>query len=182
MKIHQVLLFILGLLIVSCQADLPKDENSSSEIKEELPQKVIKDTTKNISAEIDSVEIDSSTKVTKAERPSLSPAEMQFDSLTFDYGIIQSGAVITHDFKFVNIGDRPLEINNVIGSCGCTAASFNFLPFPKGDTGVIKARFDSKGKIGKQENTLTVKSNHKDGDIILKIKGVVKDSINFKKQ
>lgn len=177
MKIHYFFFLISGLFFFSCQIDAPENESNTTEVKEDIPKKITKDTIKKISQELDSAKVDSNAKeANKVEKPSLSPPEMKFEQMLYNYGVIVSGEVITHDFKFVNVGDRPLEINNVIGSCGCTAASFNFLPFPKGDTGVIKARFDSKGKIGKQENTLTVKSNHKDGDIVLKITGVVKDS------
>jgi hypothetical protein len=169
-------MMLITALLLSCQTDKPVEEQPSNEEAKEKLENLSEHEIEEDLPQTDTAKVDSNeNKITKVEKPSLSPPEMKFDTMVYDYGTIESGEVINYNFKFVNIGDRPLEINNVIGSCGCTAASFNFLPFPKGDSGVIKARFNSKGKIGKQENTLTIKSNHAGGDQLLIIKGMVKD-------
>ncbi len=174
MRQIQLILFIALFGLGACQADqASKTESPSvSSQSDPLPSAPPPSEPKPL---VDSLAKDTTPPVTKAEKPKLSPPQMEFDTLVYDFGTIESGDVVKYEFKFRNLGDRPLEINNIIGSCGCTAASIPFLPFPKGDEGSIQARFDSKGKIGKQENTLTIKSNNGTGDVVLTIKGVVKD-------
>lgn len=115
--------------------------------------------------------------VKKAERPQRLPAQAQFVATKHNYGTIKTGSIIEHTFTFKNIGDLPLEIKDVRGSCGCTLGSYSFLPIRKNEQSTIKARFDSKGKMGNQKSTLTVVTNGTPAEYVLTLEGVVRDSI-----
>jgi hypothetical protein len=74
-------------------------------------------------------------------------------------GSIPRGAVVEHTFKFTNTGKTPLLIANVRTTCGCTATEWTRTPVAPGESGVVKARFDSTGKSGPQHKVITVISN-----------------------
>lgn len=124
---------------------------------------------------LDTMESDTASTVNKVERPSLKPAYISFETPTYRFDTITAGEIVNYEFKFSNTGERPLEIKRVKASCGCTTPSWPFLLFAKGESSSIKARFDSKGKKGQQENTITVFSNAENAEVRLKLVGFVKE-------
>src|SRR2546425_5861545 len=48
--------------------------------------------------------------------------KIQFASTEFDFGKVEAGFAVKHDFLFTNIGRATLEIRDVRPGCGCTAA------------------------------------------------------------
>jgi hypothetical protein len=74
-------------------------------------------------------------------------------------GVLKEGEKIEVLFPFKNIGDKPLVINNVVASCGCTVPEKPEEPIMPGKQGIIKAVFDSKGRAGTNHKTITVKAN-----------------------
>lgn len=110
----------------------------------------------------------------KPKRKPLAPAKAQFASQTHNYGNITEGDIIEHIFVLENTGQRPLEILKTSGSCGCTVASYSFLPIKPGEKSKIKARFNSLGKLGKQKTTLTVTTNGQPRTYILSLEGSVR--------
>ena len=114
-------------------------------------------------------------KATKKVKPVLSPAFMRFEKMVFAFEPMPAGQILEHEFVFTNTGDKPLEISKVEGSCGCTVGSYSFLPIAKGEQSKIGVRFDSKGKIGKQNTTLSIHSNAQNSPQVLRLEGVVLD-------
>ncbi|HCW08483.1 MAG TPA: DUF1573 domain-containing protein [Cytophagales bacterium] len=98
----------------------------------------------------------SSTPETKPEGPL---AEIKYDNNTFDFGSITEGQKVSHTYKVTNTGNAPLIIQNAQPSCGCTVPEWTKTPIPVGGTGYVKAEFDSKGKTGMQNKTITVTAN-----------------------
>ncbi|MFN8153523.1 MAG: DUF1573 domain-containing protein [Bacteroidia bacterium] len=99
--------------------------------------------------------------------------EMVFDVLEFNFGTIKQGESVTHEFTFVNNGKEDLVITNAQGSCGCTVPQYPKEAIAKGAKGVIKVTFNSAGKMGLQDKTVTLTSNAKNSPIILHLKGTV---------
>ncbi|MFO7616333.1 MAG: DUF1573 domain-containing protein [Bacteroidales bacterium] len=75
---------------------------------------------------------------------------------SFNFGTITPGQKITHDFILKNEGTDPLIIRKVSTTCGCTASVPDKYEIPGGDQTVIKSTFDSRGKAGKQFQTITL--------------------------
>jgi hypothetical protein len=100
---------------------------------------------------------------TNAERDSANYTTIEWiDSTTKDLGRIKQGAVAEVNYKFKNTGDKNLIFTNVRASCGCTVPEKPEKPFASGEEGVIKAKFDSRGKrIGETRNTVYVTANTK---------------------
>ncbi len=98
----------------------------------------------------------------------------------FKFGKIKQGEKVEHNYKFKNTGKSDLIIRNVKASCGCTATSPKDKVIKPGQESNIKTIFNSSGKKGKQNKSITVITNipgkNKQGDnsrIILRITGEV---------
>ncbi|MDZ7897156.1 MAG: DUF1573 domain-containing protein [Arcicella sp.] len=89
---------------------------------------------------------------------------MQVDSPTVDLGKIYEGDTIMHTYKFKNTGNMPLVLSAVNASCGCTTPSYSTDPVQPGESGYIKVKFNSKGKEGKLNKTVTAYANTKPAD------------------
>lgn len=78
-----------------------------------------------------------------------------------DFGKINEGEKLEVIFHYKNTGDKPLVIYMVKPSCGCTLAETPGKPLAPGETGEIKALFNSEGKPGMQHKTISVDANTK---------------------
>lgn len=76
-----------------------------------------------------------------------------------DMGQITEGQKLEVAFRFKNSGTKPLIIQSVQPSCGCTVAETPKEPIAPGQEGVIKGVFDSNGKPGVNTKTMTVLAN-----------------------
>jgi hypothetical protein len=114
------------------------------------------------------------TPVVSCPRSDPNEPVMSFENDTCNFGTITQGEIVTCDFRFKNTGRSPLLIMNVNSSCGCVVPGYSKEPVPPGKTGVVTGRFNSAGKMGVQDKTLTVSSNNRDGMIVLHITGTVK--------
>lgn len=85
--------------------------------------------------------------------------QIKFESLEHDFGRIEDGDAVDCEFKFTNTGSGLLLISNVHPGCGCTVTQMDKKEYKPGETGVIRARFDPKGKGGIQAKSITVTSN-----------------------
>jgi len=101
-------------------------------------------------------------------------ANIDFLETVHDFGTIQEGDKPSFDFHFVNIGDAPLVIVSVDKSCGCTEPSFPEEAILPGDTASIQVGYNSVGRKGRFDKSITVNSNAKDGAVRLRIVGRVK--------
>jgi hypothetical protein len=91
--------------------------------------------------------------------PKVDGPVLAFEKNTHDFGDIVQGDKVEHVFKFTNTGNEPLIITNIQVTCGCTAPEWPRNPIMPGAKGEIKIAFNSAGKIGRQNKTVTVVSN-----------------------
>jgi len=78
-----------------------------------------------------------------------------------DFGKIEEGQKLEVSFRFKNTGDKPLVIERVQPSCGCTVAEQSTEPIAPGGEGQVKASFNSQGRTGVNHKTLFVTANTK---------------------
>lgn len=84
------------------------------------------------------------------------------DSTVKDLGKIKEGQIAEVTYRFKNSGDKNLVIANVSASCGCTVPEKPEKPFAPGEEGVIKAKFDSRGRgLGVARKDVYVTANTK---------------------
>lgn len=98
---------------------------------------------------------------------------IKFERLTHDYGRIDEGAKVKTTFKFTNTGDKPLIISSAVGSCGCTVPNWPKAAIAPGEGGVIDVQFDSEGKHGQVEKSVTVTANCNPPSTLLTIKATI---------
>ncbi len=105
---------------------------------------------------------------TDAELP-----EMAFEEEVFDFGQIIQGEKVTHAFVFKNTGKKNLIISSASGSCGCTVPEWPSEPVKAGQSGRINVVFNSEGKSGIQEKTVTIVTNCEPATRIIRIKAEI---------
>jgi hypothetical protein len=143
----QLILLLVSLALVSC--------NSSSDEKTITTDLVNSPLTANSNAE-------------KVLTPNIEMLET-----SYNFGEIQQGESVTHDFILKNTGDADLIISAAKGSCGCTVPEWPKTPIAKGEDAVIKVTFNSSGKSGKQNKTVTLVTNAIPNTKVLTINGNV---------
>jgi hypothetical protein len=97
----------------------------------------------------------------------------KFSDEKHDFGLIDEGLMATHEFEFVNTGTTPIIITDVKASCGCTTPFWTKEPVAPGAKGSIKASYNSEGRPGVFNKSITVTSNAVEPTTVLTIKGVV---------
>lgn len=142
-----VALLIVSVLAISCNSSANTNAN-------------------NASVEIDATESD----VTKTTGFALVEAEND----TYDFGVIEEGEKVTHEFVFTNTGTAPLIINSVRASCGCTTPNYPKEPIKPGEQSKIEVVFDSSNQPGMQHKVITMLSNTEESQTIFHLKGQVK--------
>jgi|SRR5690606_32666558 len=117
---------------------------------------------------VDPTSLDSSNVLSPDEMPSI-----DFVDSFHDFGTVTAGEVVEHEFVFKNNGGIPLIISQTIASCGCTIPEKPTDPILPGEEGKIKVAYNSAGKEGLEEKTITVLSNAAESRKVLKIKTIV---------
>jgi hypothetical protein len=87
-----------------------------------------------------------------------------------DFGVVNKGQRVTHEFKIRNAGSAPLAITEVRPSCGCTVAEFDSNIEP-GEEGKIAATVDTrnfKGGIAKSVRVFTNDPENPQIDLVIK--------------
>lgn len=99
-----------------------------------------------------------------------------FENTDFEFGTIKAGDKTTNNFTFTNTGKSDLIIRKIKASCGCTATNPEKMVIKPGETSHITATFNSAGKKGKQNKTITVITNDpKQSSTVLKVIGDVEE-------
>ena len=147
MKTPQFLLLFLFSLAISC--------NSSSDDKAITTDLVASPLTANQSAKTVAVPV------------------VEMKETSFDFGEMQQGESVTHDFVLKNTGEADLIISAAKGSCGCTVPQWPKAPISQGEEATIKVTFNSAGKSGKQNKTVTLVTNAIPNTKVLTINGNV---------
>lgn len=92
-----------------------------------------------------------------------SQAEIKFETVTHNFGqFSENDPIVSCTFKFMNVGDAPLVINQAIASCGCTVPEYTKTPIQPGKSGEIKVTYNGTGKFpGHFKKSITVRTNGK---------------------
>ncbi len=100
--------------------------------------------------------------------------QLTFDNPHADMGRVIQGARVDEVYTFTNTGGSPLVISDVRSTCGCTVGKdWPKDPIAPGEVGTISVSFDSEGRSGRQEKTVTVVANTTPPSTILTLTGEV---------
>ena len=84
---------------------------------------------------------------------------LDFKDTLHDFGSIHEEEIVEYDFAFTNNGKTPLLITSATGSCGCTVPEYPREAIAPGKSGIMKVTFNSTGKSGHQEKSVTIHAN-----------------------
>lgn len=99
--------------------------------------------------------------------------DIKFEEEVYDFGKMTQGEKVSHSFYFKNTGGKNLIISGANGSCGCTVPTWPKEPIRSGDNGKIDVVFNSEGKSGYQEKTVTLVTNCEPATRIIRIKAEI---------
>ena len=103
--------------------------------------------------------------------------EIKFEKTTIDLGTFsQDDGIQKCVFRFTNVGNDKLIINNVHTSCGCTVAKYSEEPISPGGSGEISITYNGAGKMpGKFKKSIQVFTNCEKDMVRLFIMGYMSD-------
>ena len=105
------------------------------------------------------------------------PTTVQIIDSAYNFGKVAEGSIVEYNYRFKNTGNKPLVITSTPTSCGCTVSEKPEKPIQPGEASFIKVKFNSKGRVGKVDKTITVLSNAQPGFPELKLSGEVTEKI-----
>ena len=119
---HILLLATLTVVLFACKQTGKEQSPTDPEIlKKEAIQQALADTTNLIEV-------------------------LWLDPVDQKLGTLKANESVSITWRFRNVSDKPLVIENVSASCGCTVPEKPEQPIAPGQEGVIKASFNGSGE------------------------------------
>lgn len=148
--------FFIAIVVVtsffSCTSETKKEEKST-----------------NVSTDVINVP---ATASDKPAEPGSAPV-IVFNEEKHDFGKITQGEKVSWSFIFKNTGGSELVISSAQGSCGCTVPSYPKAPVKPGESSKVDVVFDSEGKSGLVQKTVTLVTNCNPSTRVLTISATV---------
>jgi hypothetical protein len=91
--------------------------------------------------------------------PAGSSPVMDFEDEKHDFGRITQGETVSYSFIFKNNGGSDLVISSAQGSCGCTIPNYPKEAIKPGQVAKVDVKFESSGKSGLVQKTVTLVTN-----------------------
>lgn len=148
-----------AVLLYSCEGN---NELGATEQKGEISSAIDADV--ELSEETKKQMAEEQRKMVKEEEKlAATLTTMTFNKELHDFGNVEAETDVFTTFEVTNTGDRPLIIEHVSASCGCTTPKKPEKPIPPGATDVIEVKFKSKpGQLNEINKTVTVTANTKE--------------------
>lgn len=145
-KISFILIIVFGITILGCNND----------------------TNKKLDADIVS-----NSKSATGEMKVYEAPKMTFKKIEHDFGKVIQGEYVRYSYKYTNTGKSDLLISKVSTSCGCTVPTYSKSPIAPGESSLIEVIFDTRGRKGIQNKTITVLANTLPNKTVLRLKANV---------
>ena len=105
-----------------------------------------------------------------AEEAAANMTTMTFNELSHEFGTVKEDTKHLYNFVVTNTGKKPLFIQDVKASCGCTTPKKPEKAIAPGKSDIIAVEFHPKvGQLGRQDKTVTVMANTEPNMVVLKI-------------
>lgn len=162
-----VFIFPIFLLILSCSTD------STSKTNGRISSKIEADpvSESELKKELEDVDKEEAERIKEIEA---SQTSMTFDRMKHDFGKVVEDSENKTTFKVKNTGKKPLIIESVSASCGCTTPTKPEKPIAPGKSDIIEVVFHPKvGQLNEQTKTVTVTANTEPSMSVLTISAFV---------
>lgn len=164
-------LLVLGVIISSCGGSDYEVKKHEGEVKSAIASNAKTDA--ELEAELKEYERQEEERIKKEQA---STTTISFDKLKHDFGDVKADSDNSTYFTVTNTGDKPLIIEDVSASCGCTTPIKPEGPIAPGKSDLIEVRFHSKpGQLNEIIKTVTVTANTKEKVHKLEIRAFVKE-------
>ena len=98
---------------------------------------------------------------------------MTFEEESYDFGTVDEGTIVEHEFTFKNTGKAPLIVVDAKSTCGCTVPTWSKKPIAPGESGTMLVKFNTNGKPDAQTKPITITANTESGMESIKVTGMV---------
>ncbi|HEV8514692.1 MAG TPA: DUF1573 domain-containing protein [Cyclobacteriaceae bacterium] len=171
MKIRTTIMLVVALGFVATGCRDKAAEKKIAELESRLAQL---EGNKTTTTPTSSVPLPATAATPAAEEKPTGPLPViEFGTTEHDFGTVAEGQKVSYTYTVKNTGAAPLLIQNAQPSCGCTVPDWTKTPIAVGGTGFVKAEFDTHGKAGIQNKTITVTSNSWPRTTVIKFKAMV---------
>lgn len=144
-------LIVIICMIASCNSNPSKESDIISSIAAD------QESPKELSERLKQIEIEEK-QLALAEKKN--QTSITFEKIVHDFGNIKPNSINTYKFKFENTGKKPLIIDRVTASCGCTTPHKPEEPILPGKSEYITVEFHPKPAQKKHiSKTIVVESN-----------------------
>lgn len=166
--IKQIITIAIVPLLFSCSSTV-EYKKKDGDIQSTLSASTLSDEELRIAAE----EYEKETAA-KEQAFLASATSIDFDKLKHDFGDVMPDSDNTTEFIVYNTGDKPLILDDVSASCGCTMPQKPEGPILPGESDVIKVTFHPKpGQVNEIKKTITVTANTEKKVHMLEIRAFV---------
>ncbi len=154
-------LFILTLGLAACsETAKPKSPEPSSIVATDENTKELQESLKDVAEE----------EKRLAQEAKANMTTMEFSELSHEFGKVMEDTKHLYNFVVKNTGKKPLYIQDVKASCGCTTPKKPEKAIAPGKSDIIAVEFHPKvGQLGRQDKTVTVMANTEPNMVVLKI-------------
>ena len=161
--------FISILLLASCES-----ENSSKKVGKLVSTVVANDENEaELKKELSEVEKEEKERL---ESEASNITTMSFDKMEHDFGKVKVDTDNKTVFYVTNTGKKPLIIEGVSASCGCTTPTKPEQAIQPGKRDKIEVVFHPKpGQLKEQSKTVTVTANTDPKMVVLNVKAFVEE-------
>ncbi len=149
----KIILSVFSLVFLAALVSCEKNENAGgtqTDIKKDTNNPAT--ATPNPPPDADQQKVDSMPKTT-----------VKWSEENYDFKKIKEGEKVSHRFVVENTGQNDLLMTKVKPSCGCTTAGFSKESIKPGAKGFVEIEFNSAGKSGTQQKSITVLGNFEGG-------------------
>lgn len=99
---------------------------------------------------------------------------LRFSYDTYDYGhIAEDGGSVRCSFEATNLGSKPIDIERIVTTCGCTSAHYESSRVAPGERFRFDVSYDPMNRPGRIDRQIIVDVSDSERDIVLHIIGFV---------
>jgi hypothetical protein len=106
---------------------------------------------------------------------------MGVTQIHYKFGKVKSEQKAIAEFLIYNAGTKPMVINSIETTCGCTVPTWERKPIMPGDTATVKIQYDTK-RMGYFSKRVFVHSNAANSPLGLTVSGEIVPDIKQKEQ
>lgn len=115
-----------------------------------------------------------------AVAPATLKGTIRIDQPTFDFGKVDEGTQVVHEYEVKNAGNAPLKIQRLVSPCGCTAATTESDTIQPGTATKVRVSFNTSGFRGISEKNIQVYADDQDTPMsTLRLVGTVLESYSI---